>query len=425
MMPPPQRPLSHRLLSIAAAFGTALLLSACGGGGGGTANAPTSTNSSNSANVPSVSAVSGTNVVPVTIRQLTSNSTTLTANSPYVSVTVCAPGGSTCQTIPDVLVDTGSAGLRLFSGALNSAMLSSLPPIANGGGSLAACAQFASGYAWGSMRLASVQLGGMASTTAIPVQVMDDQALPSAPASCANQGVDFASNFYGIANGILGISNFKYDCGAACARSASNGVYFSCSGRTCTGTTAATSQQGINPVATFATDNNGSVLTLPGVPLPNGAPSANGTLIFGINTQANNTFTAAQLYPLDTSGNLTLTVNGVVGTGFVDSGSNGYYLALSGVQTCSSAAGFYCPPQAFNLAVSLQASGGVAGTAQSITIGNAQSMFQTGNAALPALGGTSAINGLVDLGLPFFYGRSIATGLEGTNSSAPNGFLLY
>ncbi|MGC9185733.1 MAG: DUF3443 family protein [Thiomonas sp.] len=52
-------------------------------------------------------------------------------------------------------------------------------------------------------------------------------------------------------------------------------------------------------------------------------------------------------------------------------------------------------------------------------------MFQTGNAALPALGGTSAINGLVDLGLPFFYGRSIATGLEGTNSSAPNGFLLY
>ncbi|MGC8507200.1 MAG: DUF3443 family protein, partial [Thiomonas sp.] len=84
--------------------------------------------------------MSGTNVVPVTIRQLTSNSTTLTANSPYVSVTVCAPGSSTCQTIPDVLVDTGSAGLRLFSGALNSATLSSLPPIANGGGSLAACA---------------------------------------------------------------------------------------------------------------------------------------------------------------------------------------------------------------------------------------------------------------------------------------------
>jgi hypothetical protein len=58
-------------------------------------------------------------------------------------------------------------------------------------------------------------------------------------------------------------------------------------------------------------------------------------------------------------------------------------------------------------------------------IGNAQSMFQTGNAALPALGGTSAINGLVDLGLPFFYGRSIATGLEGTSTNAPNGYLIY
>jgi len=425
MMPTPQRPFSHRLLSIAAAFGTALLLSACGGGGGSAASTATSTDSSNSANVPSVPAASGSNVVPVSIRQLASNTSTLTANSPYVSVTVCAPGGSNCQTIPDVLVDTGSAGLRLFSGALNSAMLNSLPQIASGGGSLAACAQFASGYAWGSMRQASVQLGGMTSTTAIPVQIMDDLALPSAPASCASQGVDFARNFYGIANGILGISNFKYDCGAACARSASNGVYFSCSGRSCTGTTAATSQQGINPVATFATDNNGSILALPGVPLPNGAPSANGTLIFGINTQANNTLSGAQMYPLDSLGNLTLTVNSTLSPGFVDSGSNGYYLALSGVQTCSSAAGFYCPAQSFNLSVSLQASGGVAGAAQSIMIGNAQSMFQTGNAALPALGGTSAINGLVDLGLPFFYGRSIATGLEGTNASAPNGYLAY
>jgi hypothetical protein len=186
-----------------------------------------------------------------------------------------------------------------------------------------------------------------------------------------------------------------------------------------------TSLQGINPIAAFATDNNGSILALPGVPLPHGAPSVDGKLIFGINTQANNTLSSAQLYPLDSAGNLSLTLNGTPMSGFVDSGSNGYYLALSGVPTCSQASGFYCPSQAFSLAASLQLADRSYGSAQNIVIGNAQALFQTQNAALPALGGTAAISGFVDLGLPFFYGRSIATGLEGTNASAPNGYLAY
>src|SRR4051794_14396704 len=36
-------------------------------------------------------------------------------NEPCVSVTICEPGTSNCQTIPNVLLDTGSYGLRLFS----------------------------------------------------------------------------------------------------------------------------------------------------------------------------------------------------------------------------------------------------------------------------------------------------------------------
>ncbi|MDD4887293.1 MAG: DUF3443 domain-containing protein [Thiomonas sp.] len=380
--------------------------------------------------MPSVPVVTGANVVPVSIRQISSNTTnttnTLTANTPYVTVTVCAPGGSPCQSIPDVLVDTGSAGLRLFSAALDSTLLSALPKISSGSSTLAACAQFASGYAWGSMRQASVQMGGEATTTAIPIQLMDDATLPAAPSSCSSQGgVDFASNFYGIANGILGVSNLKYDCGSACARSASTGVYYSCSSSGCTAATAPTSLQGINPIAAFATDNNGSILALPGVPLPLGAPSANGALIFGINTQANNTLSDAQLYPLDAAGNLALTLNGKAMSGFVDSGSNGYYLDLSGVPTCSQAASFYCPTQSFSLAASLQLADASFGPVQSLVIGNAQDMFQTQNTALPALGGTAAIAGFVDLGLPFFYGRSIATGIEGANASAPNGYLAY
>ncbi|MGC9163350.1 MAG: DUF3443 family protein [Thiomonas sp.] len=353
---------------------------------------------------------------------MASNNTTLTANTPYVDVTLCAPSG-VCQTVSDVLIDTGSSGLRLFASALTAQMQAALPPIASGGGQLAACAQFASGYAWGSMRQATIRLGGEATSSAVPIQLMNDPGLPGAPAACSGQGVDFASSFAGIANGILGISNFKYDCGQACAQSTLGGFYYTCSNGSCSPTTATLAQQGINPVAAFATDNNGSILQLPAVSIPNGAPSAYGTLTFGIGTQSNNTLAAAQLYPLDAQGNLKLNLSGVVQTGFVDSGSNGYYLDLSGVPTCSN--GFYCPSATLSSTVQLQTASGVYGSAQTIYIGNAQAMFATQNAALPALGGPAAIAGLVDLGLPYFYGRAIATGLQGTNPSAPNGYLLY
>ncbi|MBN2691550.1 MAG: DUF3443 family protein [Burkholderiaceae bacterium] len=452
MMTTPQHPFSLRLLAIAAVFSTALLLGACGGGGsagsdtpapvtpapGTTApNTPTyntdlsaispgnNTNLGGTAGLPTAS---GNNVVAVSIRQLASNTNTLTANSPYVTVTVCTSDGSTanCQTIPDVLVDTGSAGLRLFYGALNSTMQSTLPTISTGGGTgtLAACAQFASGYMWGSMRQAVVKIGSMATATAIPIQLMSDAALPPAPSACTNQGgTDFSSSFVGIANGILGISNFKDDCGSGCATNPNNGVYFACNSSSCGGVAVTTAQQGTNPIVAFPTDNNGSILALPGVPLPNGAASTSGALIFGIGTRSNNTLSGGGLYPLNVSGNLQMTVNGASRLGFVDSGSNGYYLALGSVPTCSS--GFYCPTQPFSLSTSLQLANQTDGPVQSIVIGNAQDMFKTKNTALPALAGTAAIGGLVDLGLPFFYGRSIATGLEGTNASAPNGYLAY
>lgn len=422
-----------RRLPITAALG-ALLLTACGGGGS-TSTPPAAPgyntdlgniapgNNTNLGGIAGPPTASGSNVVPVSINQL-ADGTTLTANTPYVTVTVCAPGGGSCQSIPNVLVDTGSQGLRLFAGALQSSTLNALPAISSGGGTLAACAQFASGYMWGSMRQAIVQIGGEATTSAIPIQLMGDASLPAAPNACtAHGGVDFSSTFAGIANGILGISNFIHDCGDACAGDAANGQYFTCSGSSCTGAAASLAQQGINPIAEFASDNNGSILALPGVPLPNGAANASGTLIFGIDTRANNTLDGGQIYPLDDAGNVAMTVNGGAQSGFVDSGSNGYYLALGGVPSCGS--GFDCPTQPFSLAVGLQLANQTYGPAQTIVIGNAQDMFQTQNAALPALAGAAAIGGLVDLGLPFFYGRSIATGLEGTIAGAPDGYLAY
>lgn len=408
-MPKPPFSLAVRSLLCAATTGFALLLTACGGGGSA-APAP-------SASPPTAAA----NVVAVSIRQLETNTATLTANSPYVAVTICDAGGN-CQTIPDVMVDTGSAGLRLYADKVNL----NLPTIQTGNGELAACAQFASGYAWGSMRSATVRLGGETTGTAIPVQLMNDPALPAVPFQCRAQGADFATAFAGIANGILGISNFSRDCGSPCATSTHPGVYYACAGGSCTASTAALKQQGTNPIVAFPVDNNGSTLAFPAVPVPGGAPSATGTLTFGIGTQANNALAGTAVrFPVDSSGNFGVAVDGQTGSGFIDSGSNGVYLELAGVPQCTSVAGFYCPANPVSLSVETTGYQGTPTTMQTVTIGNAETMFATGNAALPALGGTAAIPNFVDLGLPFFYGRAISTGIEGTDSSAPYGYWAY
>jgi hypothetical protein len=68
-------------------------------------------------------------------------------NVPYVSVTVCRPGTTVCQTIDHVLLDTGSYGLRLLASQLNSTL--ALPAVTTASGDDAGeCGKFISGYTW-------------------------------------------------------------------------------------------------------------------------------------------------------------------------------------------------------------------------------------------------------------------------------------
>ncbi len=415
-----------RNFAFACALSASALLTACGGGGSSPpADPPVTTNPPVTlANPPT-----GPNVVSVSIRQRSSAGGVSTANTPFVAVTVCNSATGNCLTVQNVLVDTGSAGLRLFaSSALNSLNLPNIA--ASSGGDLAACAQFASGYTWGGMRQAQVHINGAMTNGPIPIEVIGDPSVPqTAPQSCQGGGQDFSGQLSGVVNGILGISNFQYDCGSACAPPDPSqsppppipAVYYACGATSCSRTTAPLSSQGINPIAAFQSGyNNGSILTLPAAPLPWGSQAATGTLVFGISTLPNNQLPAgAQVYPLDGYGNLSITVNGSAGTGFIDSGSNGYYTALN-LPACTQSVGFYCPSPAANVA--LQLSSGSAASSTSITIASADAMFTTGNAALPALGGTAAVTGMVDLGLPFFYGRPIATGLQSLYTS---GFVAF
>jgi len=73
-------------------------------------------------------------------------------NTVLTSVTVCVPGTQTCQTIPNVMVDTGSTGLRLLASVLTIA----LPPVTSPttGHAYSECTDFADGVTWGAVSAA-------------------------------------------------------------------------------------------------------------------------------------------------------------------------------------------------------------------------------------------------------------------------------
>ena len=104
---------------------------------------------------------------------------------------------------------------------------------------------------------------------------------------------------------------------------------------------AAPFQQLPNPVAAFATDNNGTILDFPAVG-PSGVVSLTGTVYFGIGTQANNKLGSATVLPISSSsssigpGFLTATYKGKALTqSFLDSGSNFYYFIDAALPICT------------------------------------------------------------------------------------------
>ncbi len=181
-----------------------------------------------------------------------------------------------------------------------------------------------------------------------------------------------------------------------------------------------------NPIVSFASDNNGSILVMPSLAnYPQGELTASGTLYFGINTQSNNTLNSTySILPTPaTGGNATFfsaTLNGQAGpypASFLDSGSNELFippLQPPGTYPLNSN-GDYVPQ-------SLQT---VSGTATSLSVAtdtaplsfsllDVTAGVNAGNTAFYDMGTTnSATAGSLDLGMPYFYGHSIVNGING------------
>jgi hypothetical protein len=330
------------------------------------------------------------------------------ANGAFTSVTLCVPGSSTCQTISGVLVDTGSVGLRILSSALTLTLPQQQGPSGN---PVAECLPFLFTYTWGPVQTADIQMAGETASST-PIQVLSDTAYPVA-SNCKDFGLASADTLQTLgANGILGVGMFLQDCGEGCAQSSSYGLYYECPSSGCQPVTEAVSAQVQNPVALFATDNNGVLIQLPASSSPQATLS--GSLIFGIGTQSNNALGSAKVYTPDTNANFTTQYQGQsYADSFVDSGSNGIFFlnnATTQIPVCTNDSGFYCPTAVENLSAVTVGVNGAKGTI-GFTVANADSLFSNANdAVFSQLGGPNPDS--FDWGLPFFYGRNVFTAIE-------------
>ena len=400
-----------------------LLLGACGGGGGGGGTTATSTSSGSSGSSGS-STATPINYIPVSV-DVNANR----FNVPYVSVTICSPNNpGTCQTIDHILVDTGSSGLRIMSSTLNTSL--NLPvQTSSGGNPIAECLHFASGYTWGSVRSANLQLGSE-SVTQLAIQVISDPAISTIPSTCSSIGTGVSTPAALGANGILGVGLFKTDCGNSCSSIAKNQVYYSCVSAVCSSMAQPLANQIQNPVSLFSQDYNGVILAINALSNPNtGQVSTTGTLIFGIDTQSNNASTnGTTLITNSGTGYISTLYNGqAYPSSFLDSGSNGLYFDDSSITQCATTGstampGFYCPSSLLQLNA-INTSANTTTASISFAIGNAASLFY-GNpnfAVQPTIGGTGLGSGVFDWGLPFFYGKKVYTAIEGNTTTKGTG----
>jgi hypothetical protein len=381
----------------------------------------------------------GPNVAALNVAPGPANS----VNLAFVSVTICIPNSSTCQTVDNIQLDTGSAGLRILQGVIPGLALPSLVDTTTGN-TLYNCVSFLdTSYLWGPVQQADIKIGGELAAASIVQTVSSSNT--GIPTACTNGGTvnENTPTLLG-ANGILGVGLEPTDCIVAgtdfCDGSVSSTappVYFECPSSGCQSTDTpvlvSSANQVVNPVVLFTTDNNGVVLQLPAV--PSAAPTVSGSLIFGIATESNNALGAATLFGLDTNDNFVTSYNGQTLTAsFLDSGSNALFFPSSNLPPCMDNSFFFCPGSLTPQSATNQGTNGVPSIVN-FNVDNADNLFSTGGAALGTLAGpqgtantcsTSGGSCTFDWGLPFFFGRTVFTAIDGQTVSTGTGpFFAY
>jgi len=344
---------------------------------------------------------------------------------PYVTVTICVPGGqdgTQCATVDHMQLDTGSVGVRVHSSALSSALANRLPAQTGatddptGNAPIAECALFGSGYTWGSIKRADVTMGGKTAGN-MPIQIISDDKY-SIPADCLARGGSRLGTVADLgSNGVVGIRAMPRDFPAVALTPLPAAYYYCTSATSCTGTRVPLDTQVMNPVANFTSDNNGTIIRLPALPA-GGQLRATGELIFGVGTRQNNALPSdAAVLPLDSNSSFTTDYNGNALLSYVDSGTNVYYFPDS---TIPSINGLYTPSTTLSLSSVLQASNRTGSPATvPFLVSHGFNLQANQYGAYDSLA-APYYSGFI-WGLPFFYGRDVYTVLSGANAGTRAG----
>lgn len=398
----------------------ALILSGCGGGGGGDSSSSSSTPAATTPTTPTpttpppTASNSDVNRIPVVV-SLGPNSNLL--NGIFASITICN-SSNVCQVVNNVLMDTGSVGVRILGSALPANFLSASP--VSGGGTYGTCTAFADGYTWGDQASATVTLGGLTTTQPIKIQVIGQSNYP-VPSPCSSGNGAAKNDLSSLqANGIIGIGLFERDCGSGCVNNATN-IYYTCNAGACTTTKMSILNQTSNPIFSMpAPYNNGNVISLPNIS-PGGDKNVAGNIYLGINTTANNTITPKTILNTDNSGYVTASFLGQKFTSsFLDSGSGIYGINTSQIPLCTQNGftNYYCPASSTNVDVNFTSNvNALQSGLSTIVIDNTYNLLKSNNNAYYNMANQFLWASSADMGLTFFFGKNVATGLEGSSSS--------
>lgn len=408
----------------------------------------TTTSSTSTSTGSGSAAASGSNVLSIAVNggpEVNVANGYIYQNAAFATATICAPGStSNCVTIDDLLVDTGSTGLRVFDSEVSSL---NLPTVNASNGSAAYdCVSFVSGaYLWGPVEQADVTLGGETASK-VPLQVIGNST-SGVPSSCSNGSSENDNTALLLgANGILGVGVEPTDCfyagGSACDPSSGltsppYPAYYTCSGSACSPAFVTKANQVTNPVVLFASDNNGVIVELPSA--SGSAATLSGSLVFGIGTESNNQLSSsATVFTLAACDLFTTVFDGQTfgpdanceGPGsFIDSGSNALYFPnVPNITECSSntpagdLSGLYCPSTTQSLSATNEGNDGKS-KSTSFSVANAESIFTNAatesDAVQPTIAGANPTGYGFDWGLPFFYGVNVYNAIDG--QSVPSG----
>lgn len=396
---------------------------------------------------------SSANALPVSLGTDLNNG----INRPMVSLKLCVPGSATqCATVSNVILDSGSTGLRILKAALPLPFPAVPVPAQAGhnlpaGSVLAECYPFVTSNAWGTVNAADVYLAGEPALAGAAVHLLDGAFAGGPPvnantgvgSSCATNGFDLLTLTSLSANGILGVLPMQYDNKPAGNLIPAN-EYWACTtgGGSCTlleglvpGMTATvgkgTLQLVANPVFGLPADNNGLVFEFPGIPAA-GAVAAQGRLLFGIGTAANNQVpSSAAVLAFDPFARVTVVYNqAIVGTPSsvpLDTGNpvTDFSAGVLGEPLCTTPGlqNLLCPaaPRTFSVGLGSTQSLSTARLTPTLAVGHATALLtNTPNRLFDNLVANAVTP---SLGLPFFMGRTVYMGFP--SSAHPYGYVAF